>query len=225
MHDYLVKLKQSLENFLSPAYCSFCKILMEKRFPLCNSCFQKIQPVVPAVISLTSHKKMSVFAVGAYEEPLKSLIRAKQSRHDIAAHQLGILVVNSFTDHSIPIDYLMPIPLHWRRYAVRGYNQAELMALEVGRALRVPVVELLERKRYTAYQMTCAASERYANVAGAFSFAKNLKAESKKLYKNKHLVIVDDLMTTGATLEAAGRLLLQLQPASISVIVGARVIS
>lgn len=222
MHNIISYIKQCAQDFLAPPYCDACKVLLEQRFPLCTTCHVKIQRIVPIALPITSSKKIMVHALGAYEEPLVSFIRAKQFNNHVAAEQLAQLLVHAFGEQpSFAADYLIPIPLHWRRYAARGYNQAEVMAQVMGKAWQLPVANVLRRQRHTAFQMTRAADERPANVAEAFILAAQVDAT---LYANKHLVLVDDLMTTGSTLSAAVKILRVLRPASIAVIVGARVL-
>ena len=107
-------------------------------------------------------------------------------------------------DDAVPrADVLMPVPLHPRRFRERGYNQAELLAGELGRMLDVPVDRAgLVRVRRGAAQATSASeAERRANVAGAF--------EARGGSVGRTVVVVDDVTTTGATLEACAAALRQ----------------
>lgn len=204
---------------LAPVHCFSCKIMLDHESPLCDICFKQIRYLLPVDISLTSSKKISVLSLGAYEEPLSSLIRAKQHRNIAAAQQLGVLLINHFAEWKISVDYIVPVPLHWRRYAWRGFNQAEIIAATMAQAWNVPLVHLLKRTKNTAYQMTQTAETREENVRDVFTVAIN---EVEK-YRGKHIVLIDDLMTTGATLTATGRALLTVKPASVTAIVACRV--
>src|SRR5436190_55968 len=101
MHNFLVYIKRVAQDFLAPPYCNACKILLEKRFPLCPVCLAKIQRVVSIPLSITGTKKIMVYALGAYEEPLVSFILAKQFNNHVAAYQLGELLVHAFADRYI----------------------------------------------------------------------------------------------------------------------------
>lgn len=204
----------------APAHCSACKIMLEHDFPLCHNCKKQIRYLLPTEIQITSTKKMTVFALGAYEEPLAHLVRAKQHRSMSAAQQLGQLLADQFMEWKLPIDYIVPVPLHWRRYAWRGYNQAEIMARVIAEVRQVPLMKFVKRTHYTVYQMTQSAQGRAKNVHNVFS----VQAHDITAYAGKHLVIIDDLMTTGATLEAVARALMPLKPASITAFVGCRVV-
>ncbi len=97
-------------------------------------------------------------------------------------------------------DAFVPIPLHKNRYRKRGYNQAELLAVELSRALReemsVPVMRLLVRERATRPQKNLTPGERQNNLKGAFKIAGN----SVKL---KTVILIDDIYTTGSTMDSA----------------------
>jgi ComF family protein len=99
-------------------------------------------------------------------------------------------------DHDI--DVIVPVPLHPTRQRKRGYNQAALLARELGAEFRLPVVEnVLVRIKATAPQVDLGAKERQANVRDAFQVVNSNLA-------GKQVLLVDDVCTTGATLEAAG---------------------
>ncbi len=97
-----------------------------------------------------------------------------------------------------PFDAIVPVPLHRRRERERGYNQAALLARELGRHLQLPVVEhVLIRSRATARQTDLDAAQRRANVQGAFA-CRNAGLSGQAI------LLIDDVCTTGSTLEAAG---------------------
>lgn len=99
------------------------------------------------------------------------------------------------------LDALIPVPIHKDKYRERGYNQAELLANKLGEALEVPVdAELLIRTRYTPPQKKLSRDEREINMKRAFQ-------SSGKCVQYKRVMLVDDIYTTGATVEACTRLL------------------
>jgi ComF family protein len=110
---------------------------------------------------------------------------------------------------------LVPVPLHIRRHISRGYNQADVIARRMGKTCRIPVVNAIKRVRNTETQthMTSHA-KRVDNVRGAFALRRRASA-----LEGKHVVLVDDVMTTGSTLQSVGRLLRQANPRSLCAIV------
>lgn len=96
---------------------------------------------------------------------------------------------------------ITPVPLHTRRFRNRGFNQSELIADELAHFVRLRVVQLLDRHRYTDSQMTLDRPDRLKNVVGAFTLAPDFE----KMPEN--VIIIDDVATTGATLHECASVL------------------
>jgi len=110
------------------------------------------------------------------------------------------------------IDAIIPIPLHNKKEAIRGYNQSELIAEGIGNVLNIPVLNnALLRKRHTDSQTKKSREERLMNMKDAF------EVTSSHLLKNKHILLVDDVLTTGATIESAALALLSMPDIKISI--------
>lgn len=110
------------------------------------------------------------------------------------------------------IDGIIPVPLHPKKEAKRGYNQSDLIAEGISEVLCIPVFKNhLKRTKNTTTQTDKTRAERIENVSGAFSISK------KDDLKNKHLLLVDDVLTTGATLESCAFTLLQIPQVKISI--------
>lgn len=119
----------------------------------------------------------------------------KYSRIKPLAGPLGKLIASAVpTDQSF--DVVVPVPLHWRRRLARGFNQSELLARAVARRYGAPVVNAVRRKRSTSAQAGLTHAKRRANVAGAFTVVRQRAIESRRV------LLVDDVMTTGATAAA-----------------------
>jgi ComF family protein len=118
-------------------------------------------------------------------------------------------------------DALVPVPLHWRRLWTRRFNQAATLAKEISELATVPVAyEALQRVRATAQQVGLNQTERAVNVQGAFRVSKSRRAE----VRGKRLVLVDDVLTSGATVDTCARALLRAGAANVDVLVFARVV-
>ena len=110
------------------------------------------------------------------------------------------------------IDFIVPVPLHPEKEAARGYNQTELLAQGLGNALELPIItDLLYRTRNTESQTQKSREERISNMQDAFE-VKNIEK-----YTGKHILLIDDVLTTGATLEASAAALLTIPQTLVSI--------
>lgn len=128
---------------------------------------------------------------------------------------LGRMAANRWkrSDWYHQIDILVPVPLHPARRAKRGYNQSTEFAKGIRETLDIPIVEnLLVKKQYTTTQTDKGRRARLANVAGSFSL------NNATRYSGRHFLIIDDVITTGATIEACALELLKIPGAKVSVL-------
>jgi len=118
-------------------------------------------------------------------------------------------------------DALVPVPLHWMRLWTRRFNQSAEVARAISRMTKVPVLDdVLARVRATPAQVGLAREERAKNVHGAFSVPKGAKAK----LRGKHILLIDDVLTTGATANACAHVLRRAGVARIDVLTLARVV-
>ena len=217
MH-YITRLYHTFQHFIAPPLCAYCKRLMQERAPLCQTCLRRVQPIVSQRLELTKNYAVPVFAISAYQEPIQSLVIAKNWSDIVASSLLGQLMWDLTHIKNIPFDCIVPIPLHWTRYAYRGYNQVDEMAKVLSTKSGKPLVHLLTRTKRTPILATFSSAQREQAVQDAFYLTS--KAAD---YAGKHILVVDDVLTTGATLKSALRILRECKPASITVIVACRV--
>jgi ComF family protein len=131
------------------------------------------------------------------------------------AKPLAALMKMRGTDVLDGVDACVPVPLHSARHRSRGFNQAA----ELSRHLGLPVVPALRRTRRTPSQTDLPAAARHANVRGAFAMARRTNV------RGMVLVLVDDVSTTGATLDACARVLLDAGAREVRALTAARVVS
>jgi len=118
-------------------------------------------------------------------------------------------------------DFIMPVPLHRRRLFTRRFNQAAVLAHSVGKTAQVQVLsDGLMRTRATPSQAGLSRSGRFRNVRGAFA----IRPRHRAAIRDRHIILVDDVMTTGATVDGCARAILRAGAARVSVITLARVV-
>jgi len=158
-----------------------------------------------------------VVRLAAFADPLKGAIHnMKYRRNWPLAEQLADRLWASAAVRQLldGADVLVPVPLHRRRQIARGYNQAEVLARRLARLSGVKVARALLRVRATASQTNMPSrARREKNLRGAFAL------RSERAVASKRIVLVDDVMTSGATLRAAARALMTAKPRTIHALV------
>lgn len=115
----------------------------------------------------------------------------------------GLIQTETFIGTREEDALLVPIPLYKTKLNQRGYNQAAFLAKGLGERLSLPVVDLLERIRATKSQISLDRKERIENIKGAF----RLKSSKESIFQGKTIFLVDDVLTSGATLSEGARVL------------------
>lgn len=150
-----------------------------------------------------------------YAFPVDAGLKAlKFERRLYYAAALGELLADAVERLSAGADALLPVPLHWRRHAWRGFNQAAELARPVAHSLKLPIIRGVVRRRATRPQSALAADRRRSNLRDAFV------VRVKPAYR--HVVIIDDVITTGATVTELTRTLLEAGVGAVSVLAVAR---
>jgi ComF family protein len=143
-------------------------------------------------------------AAWSYQPPIDEVIRRlKYGRLEFLADDLGAGLAAAILAESAGHDWVTPVPLHWRRRLTRGYDQAALLARAVAGATAVPYRPFLVRVRATPPQVARGAAGRRDNVEGAF----RCRYRGERALIDSNVLLVDDVATTGSTLDAASRAL------------------
>jgi len=210
------KLFQAILDFVLPAFCGICYRPLEKdERVVCEECMSQIQfisepyclrcgkPTKGEKVCMDCfvypHRLLRIRALGVYAGVLASLIHLlKYTRKLSLAARLGkmmskLVIEDNFLSR---VQLIVPVPLHPTRMRERGYNQSELLARNIGEYLNIPIsTKSLLRVRNTKSQTRLSPEQRRENVRGAFML------KDTKDIANKHILLVDDVFTTGATLD------------------------
>jgi ComF family protein len=215
--DLVFRIKRTFLDLLFPPRCVGCRKVGGWLCSECRSAIELLRPpLCPRCGLPTAEGKLClrcqraplqidrVRSVTFFDGPMRKAIhRLKYSNSQSLAAPLGEMLVSYWQDVHLPADVIIPVPLHTRRLRERGYNQAALLARELGKGVGLPVLEnALVRVRETSPQVDLNAEERKENVQGAFHCPDDQLA-------GKSVLLVDDVYTTGATLEACSLALKQ----------------
>jgi ComF family protein len=205
-----------LADALSPAGCAACDAPITRHHVFCPACARTVVRAgsfSPAAPGLTASHAFSNFG-GAVATALKRF--KYESRPDLA-RPLGHLLRRAARDADLRAALVVPVPLHPRRIAERGYNQAALLAAAVASELNALLLpRALARVRNTPQQAQLDRRGRLQNVASAFCV---LRPEA---VRGRRVALIDDVMTTGATLGACAEALLSAGAESVTGLVVAR---
>lgn len=220
-------MNQFIIDLIFPVYCLGCD--REKEF-ICPVCFDRIPLTIEPFIKIDG-SDLKLIVASNYDYPLlkKAIHHYKYNFIKDLSKPLGQLMIKKIADDAVirkPNNnfILVPVPLHIKRLKWRGFNQSELLAREISQKLEMPLNnEILTRLKHTAPQMRILnARKRKDNITNAFGISHKLSNSSKAAVENKTVVLIDDVCTTGATLEECAKTLRPLKPKSIWALVLAR---
>lgn len=240
MHRLTLALDAVLAVVLAPA-CAACGELLDEpsRGPVCPRCWRSILPLTPPLCDacgdpLPTWRRISVplarcprcrrtaravdraRAIGEYDGALRSIVHAlKYEGRRSLAKPLAARMRERAADLVAAADAAVPVPLHRSRLRERGFNQAADLARHIGLA----VVPALRRTRATPTQTSLPAAQRHRNVRDAFVPTRRIGA-----LEGRTVLLVDDVSTTGATLEACARVLKDAGVREVLAVTAARVV-
>ncbi len=232
----------ALFNLIFPDECRLCEqqLIGCSRIPVCVSCLSLPQPLeveffcrscrTPFVEAYpldenglcTICRENAVrfdcaYSFGSFEGSLQQLIHLfKYGKVETLAEPLSQLMLRALP-RDLDFDFVMAMPMHWRRQWERGFNQAELLASPVAKRFGLKCARNLSRKRYTKSQASLDERERRANLRDSF------RVTRPEQIAGKRILLIDDVLTTGATLRAAAEALKSAGAGYVSVLTLARV--
>jgi ComF family protein len=226
-----------------PPLCASCRAPLGNPGGLCPACWSRVSFIAPpycerlgipfaydpgpGILSMEAIADPPAFgrarAAVRYDDVARDLVhRLKYGDRLDLAGTMGGWMARAGRQLIAEADAVLPVPLHWRRLWGRRFNQAAALARVVAATGALPVLTgALKRVRATPQQVGLTRSERAANVQGAFAVA----ADSKAMIAGKRLILVDDVLTSGATIDACARALLRAGAHNVDVLVFARVVA
>lgn len=197
------------ENFSEEAICHLCLENLDKKLkikkPFCYKCGTPLYGKKCKKCFVKIFKFDKVRGCYLYKDEITKMVELMKFR--------GFLSITDFMAAKMseviqkegmgPYDFLIPVPLHPARIRERGFSQTELLSQKISKRIQVPVIKPLIRFRYTKSQTLLKRAERVKNVRNAFLVVEELREE----LKGKRFLIVEDVMTTGSTLNEISKLL------------------
>jgi ComF family protein len=240
----LLRSANVLVRLLLAPQCAACQEVLERPLssPVCPACWRAVPAITPpwcvrcgdalpswrASLPLCPRcrRRGSGFLIarsaGRYDGSLRLIVHAfKYDGRRALAAPLAALMRTAGADLLAGADAVIPVPLHPWRAVRRGFNQADDLARHLG----PPVWRVLRRRRAGPAQAGLPAAQRHGNVRAAFALNPLALAVRPARLRNRSVVLVDDVMTTGATLEACGRLLAGAGVRSVAALTVARALA
>ena len=226
-----------------PPLCPSCRAPLGGGAGLCAECWAKLSLIEPpfcarlgipftydpgpGLLSMEAIASPPAYdrarAAVRYDDIARKLVHAfKYSDRFDLAPMMGKWMARAGRELLAEADALVPVPLHWRRLWGRRFNQSATLAAVIGGQCGVPVLhDALNRVRATPQQVGLSKTQRADNVQGAFGVAAGKKAD----VAGRRLVLIDDVLTSGATVDTCARALLRAGAAHVDVLVFARVVA
>lgn len=204
-------------DFIYPPICVCCnQLLPDGSQQVCDHCWDSIQRVTKDM-PLYLETRTKLLETGHVSDLVSLFVFEKEGAFQNIAHalkydgfeslgrELGRRLGERMEEWNVSADLLIPIPLHKVKQRERGYNQADLIARGISKVTGTPVLSnAVRRTRHTATQTQLSLEERRKNVEDAFEVRKSYLSE----LATKRCVLVDDVVTTGATIEACAQKLI-----------------
>lgn len=198
----MLNIFQTLLNVIFPDFCCYCHTTGAL---LCSRCIDSIEwQLLPVHATAQRNALDSISVAVVMASPVRELIYAMKYQSVRAACSVAgqLLIMGK---HPPTVDVLIPVPLHRKRQLERGYNQAEEMTKYATAVLHIPYANGLRRTHHTPPQASIGAkTDRLTRLNGSFQIA---SPQAAAAISNRRICLIDDVVTTGATLEACAAVL------------------
>lgn len=198
---------RNLLLFFYPARCINCGELVNDKYPFCNECLKIFKPKRRERFIKVNDKKIKCISAFHYEGKIRQSIcdfkfRDRKSYSKFFAESISKVFIPE--DKIKDFDYITAVPLSKQRYKERGYNQAEIVAKDLGKIINVEYFDILKKVKNNKIQHTLNLEERRNNVKNVYDVQGEINIKDKKI------IICDDIITSGNTLAECVRVLLEL---------------
>lgn len=176
---------------------------------LCQNCYEKLEfyvlPISLSVLPIEDIQLDSLIAAVRYDRIIGSLLHYLKYKHaeDIAEYCADFLFFSTYFPDT---DYISAVPIHSSRQSERGFNQAELIAKSLSTLMKIPYRQFLKKNKKTRSQASLQNQhDRIHNLDAAFMLVEN--SGKKDSLKNRSILLIDDVCTTGSTLNSCAKIL------------------
>jgi competence protein ComFC len=215
-------IKFLVESLLSVIYskdenCNICGVCSLDEELICNSCFKKIEFFNDSFKIRKDGIELECLSAAYYQGILPELVKKLKYKSDFGSGEvLAAYLIKLLNFKTVEYDSITYVPMTKKSLKARGFNQSRFLAIEVGKAFNKTVEELLIKVRNTKDQIGLDEENRWENLQGCF------QAKSKSKIQNKKILLVDDVITTGATVFCCAKELIESGAEKVSVLTVAK---
>lgn len=222
---FLKNIYEFILGFIFPNICCICNNRLNDEVLVCSNCWDSLEPIKDQESSTVDNAYYSsINAIWDFSDTFKEIIHLLKYEKKLI---IGQIIANKLyksykKDFFFKFDIIIPVPLHHTRLRERGYNQAYVIAKELSKLSNIKVKKnILKRKSNNISQTHLSKQERAKNIDALFGINSKNKNAIKEI-ENKKILIIDDVYTTGATVNGCAKVLKEAGAKSIEILTAAR---
>ncbi|WP_027623692.1 ComF family protein [Clostridium lundense] len=218
INKYLDLIKEGICSvvYSEEAECPICKVYSQDG-TLCEKCSSRIKLCYNSYILNHNNIDFKYYSAAYYAGTMKELIlRLKYKSDFVSGEILSNYMISKIIEENICCDILTYVPMSRKALRKRGYNQSECLARNIGKELNIPIIRTLKKIENTQDQIGLNGEERWQNIKDSF------KVINKQKLNNKKIILIDDVITTGATAFYCARELLKGGVREINILTAAK---